>query len=301
MRTGLVWSMAIAGGMPSMRSTARLVHAVEELARVRREGLDVAALAFGVQRVEHQRGLARARHAGHHDELAQRDVEVEVLADCSGARRECGCCRASVWVMVGGARPGRRAASTLPRFRPDRRYFRRNDDQAGPGSTHAVLLRPDAARDAVLRAVQPPRALDRRGRPTPSSNWCTNYADDDARRAELIQRIGEIERSADKVTHETVSLLHKTFITPFDRDQIHRLITSMDDILDLIQDAAESMQLYDMQHAAARGAAARRPAAARAASKVQDAVALLRSMDNAPGDRSRSARRSTGSSPTPTA
>ena len=79
MRTGFVWSMAIAGGMPSMRVDLRLVHAVEELPRVGRERLDVAALAFGVQRVEHQRGLARAGHAGDDDELVQRNVEVEVL------------------------------------------------------------------------------------------------------------------------------------------------------------------------------------------------------------------------------
>jgi hypothetical protein len=55
----------------------RLVHAVEELARVRREGLDVAALALRVDRVEDQRGLARARHAGDDNELPQRNVEVE--------------------------------------------------------------------------------------------------------------------------------------------------------------------------------------------------------------------------------
>jgi len=49
------------------------------------------------------------------------------------------------------------------------------------------------------------------------------------------------------VTHETIALLHKTFITPFDRDQIHQLITTMDDILDLIQDVAESVALYDLK------------------------------------------------------
>src|SRR5919109_5026890 len=61
------------------------------------------------------------------------------------------------------------------------------------------------------------------------------------------QRIDAAERAADKVTHETIALLHKTFITPFDRDQIHQLITSMDDILDLIQDVAESVALYDLR------------------------------------------------------
>jgi len=63
------------------------------------------------------------------------------------------------------------------------------------------------------------------------------------------QRIDTAERAADKVTHETIALLHKTFITPFDRDQIHQLITTMDDILDLIQDVAESIALYDLRRA----------------------------------------------------
>jgi uncharacterized protein len=61
------------------------------------------------------------------------------------------------------------------------------------------------------------------------------------------QRIDAAERAADKITHETISLLHKTFITPFDREQIHGLITTMDDILDLTQDVAESVALYDLR------------------------------------------------------
>jgi predicted phosphate transport protein (TIGR00153 family) len=106
-----------------------------------------------------------------------------------------------------------------------------------------------------------------------------DYADEEKRRR-LVQQIGEIERSADKVTHETVSLLHTTFITPFDRDDIHRLISTMDDILDLIQDAAESVQLFDIQSMP--------PDAARLAEllesccqHVREAVALLSSMENA--------------------
>jgi predicted phosphate transport protein (TIGR00153 family) len=61
------------------------------------------------------------------------------------------------------------------------------------------------------------------------------------------QRIDAAERAADKITHETITLLHTTFITPFDREQIHQLITRMDDILDLIQDVAESVALYDLR------------------------------------------------------
>ena len=61
------------------------------------------------------------------------------------------------------------------------------------------------------------------------------------------ERIDAAERNADKVTHETITLLHKTFLTPIDRDQIHQLITNMDDVLDLIQDTAESIVLYDIR------------------------------------------------------
>ena len=48
---------------------------------------------------------------------------------------------------------------------------------------------------------------------------------------------------ADKITAEVNRLLHKTFITPIDREQIHGLINAMDDVLDLLQDATETMSL----------------------------------------------------------
>jgi predicted phosphate transport protein (TIGR00153 family) len=72
------------------------------------------------------------------------------------------------------------------------------------------------------------------------------YADPAARttHAEAVDRA---ERQADKITAEVNRLLHKTFITPIDREQIHGLINAMDDILDLLQDSAETMQLYDVR------------------------------------------------------
>src|SRR4051812_28767209 len=53
------------------------------------------------------------------------------------------------------------------------------------------------------------------------------------------RNIKSIEHKADEVTHRTVELLHKTFITPLDREDIHQLITKMDDILDYIEAASE--------------------------------------------------------------
>jgi predicted phosphate transport protein (TIGR00153 family) len=70
---------------------------------------------------------------------------------------------------------------------------------------------------------------------------------DVASRARFIEQIDRAEKAADRVTHETLKLLHGTFVTPFDRDDIHKLISTMDDILDLIQDVAESAMLYDLQ------------------------------------------------------
>ena len=107
----------------------------------------------------------------------------------------------------------------------------------------------------------------------------SDYGDVSARR-QHIDAIDRAEKDADKVTHETVSLLHKTFITPFDRDDIHKLITTMDDILDLIQDVAESAMLYDLQRIS--------PEAQQLAEinemccdRVKAAVNLLDSMENA--------------------
>jgi len=64
---------------------------------------------------------------------------------------------------------------------------------------------------------------------------------------ERVKSIETLEKKADKVTHDTIDLLHKTFITPLDRDQIHQLITTMDDILDLMEDAAQCVNLYDIR------------------------------------------------------
>ena len=64
--------------------------------------------------------------------------------------------------------------------------------------------------------------------------------------ASRARRIKEIEHETDVITHHCVEALHKTFITPIERDDIHRLISSMDDILDDIEAAAERLWLYEI-------------------------------------------------------
>ncbi len=60
------------------------------------------------------------------------------------------------------------------------------------------------------------------------------------------KRIKEIEHETDVITHHCVEALHKTFITPIDRDDIHRLITRMDDIMDYVEAASERIALYEI-------------------------------------------------------
>lgn len=75
----------------------------------------------------------------------------------------------------------------------------------------------------------------------------THY-DEAALRERYLQEVDDAERAADRVTHEVNRLVHTTFITPIDREQIHALINLMDDVADLLQDTAETMTLYDVRH-----------------------------------------------------
>jgi uncharacterized protein Yka (UPF0111/DUF47 family) len=63
----------------------------------------------------------------------------------------------------------------------------------------------------------------------------------------LAARIKEIEHETDVITHSCVERLHTVFITPFDRDDIHRLITRMDDVMDFVESASERIALYELR------------------------------------------------------
>lgn len=64
---------------------------------------------------------------------------------------------------------------------------------------------------------------------------------------EKSRQIKDVEHEADHITHETVSSLHKTFITPIDRESIYALITRMDDVLDLVDSTSERVLLYKIK------------------------------------------------------
>ncbi|HEU4768180.1 MAG TPA: DUF47 family protein [Pyrinomonadaceae bacterium] len=107
------------------------------------------------------------------------------------------------------------------------------------------------------------------------------HYEDTTDRGIRIKQIEDAEHGADRITHETVQLLHTTFVTPFDRDDMHRLISRMDDVLDLIQDTGESLVLYDIQKITPE-ATQLAELLLRCTEHVQTATGLMASMADAP-------------------
>jgi predicted phosphate transport protein (TIGR00153 family) len=62
-----------------------------------------------------------------------------------------------------------------------------------------------------------------------------------------VEAIIEMEHKGDAVTHEIIALVHSTFVTPFDREDIADLAHSLDDIVDFIEAAADAMNLYKIE------------------------------------------------------
>ena len=58
--------------------------------------------------------------------------------------------------------------------------------------------------------------------------------------------IKEVEHKCDFLTHEVIQRLHKTFVTPLDREDIHTLARSLDDVIDAIDDSAGVLRLYQI-------------------------------------------------------
>jgi predicted phosphate transport protein (TIGR00153 family) len=61
-----------------------------------------------------------------------------------------------------------------------------------------------------------------------------------------VQRIKELEHRGDDMTHAVITKLNQTFITPFDREDIHKLASSLDDVLDYINAAGDRLILYEI-------------------------------------------------------
>ena len=65
---------------------------------------------------------------------------------------------------------------------------------------------------------------------------------------EQADAIKDIEHNCDNLTHEIIQRLHRTFVTPLDREDIHMLASSLDDVIDAIDEAAANVRLYRLDH-----------------------------------------------------
>jgi len=107
-------------------------------------------------------------------------------------------------------------------------------------------------------------------------------AEDPFNGAEARAAIEELEREGDDLTHRILALLNSTFVTPFDRSDIHELASSLDDILDMVHAVAERLILYQIETSLPQFRQQCR-VLADASGSVLEAVVGLRSMG--PADR----------------
>ena len=70
-----------------------------------------------------------------------------------------------------------------------------------------------------------------------------------------VQQLKDIEHKGDDMTHSILTKLNQTFITPFDREDIHKLASTIDDVLDFIYAAGERLVMYKITHVPAEAAA----------------------------------------------
>ncbi len=92
--------------------------------------------------------------------------------------------------------------------------------------------------------------------------------------AELIGRIKEHEHTGDRLTHDVVDLLNRTFVTPFDRDDIYRLSAALDDVCDHVDEAADNLGSYGVESVPAK-AREQADVILRSAIKLDEAVQRL--------------------------
>src|SRR5207253_7577381 len=68
----------------------------------------------------------------------------------------------------------------------------------------------------------------------------------------LIAQIKEREHEGDDLTHEVIGLLNRTFVTPFDRDDMYRLAGAIDDVCDHVDEAADNLATYGVERVPAK-------------------------------------------------
>ncbi len=69
-------------------------------------------------------------------------------------------------------------------------------------------------------------------------------AKEESNRNELVKKVKKLEKEGDRITAKIFDELNSTFITPFDREDIHKLTNRIDTVVDLINTSARRLQLY---------------------------------------------------------
>ena len=93
-------------------------------------------------------------------------------------------------------------------------------------------------------------------------------------KGDLLRDVRELEHEGDRVTHDIIYLLNRTFVTPFDRDDMYRLATVLDDVVDHVDEAADQIDLYKVTQIPERAKEQAR-VIHRAATKLDEAVQRL--------------------------
>jgi predicted phosphate transport protein (TIGR00153 family) len=101
--------------------------------------------------------------------------------------------------------------------------------------------------------------------------------DDDADRAAIAAKMADAEHAADETTHRIVKQVNSTFITPFDREDIYALASSLDDVMDYMEETVDLIHLYQVKSLPAEFAG-QVEVLQRAAQVTADAMPRLRSM-----------------------
>jgi predicted phosphate transport protein (TIGR00153 family) len=92
--------------------------------------------------------------------------------------------------------------------------------------------------------------------------------------AVLIGRIKEREHDGDRLTHEVVTLLNKTFVTPFERDDMYRLAGAIDDVCDHVDEAADNLGSWGVERVPEK-ARSQAEVILKATTKLDEAVGRL--------------------------
>jgi predicted phosphate transport protein (TIGR00153 family) len=95
-------------------------------------------------------------------------------------------------------------------------------------------------------------------------------------RERIASQLRDLERKGDGLSHDIGQKLEKTFVTPFDREDIHQLISRLDDVLDFIEEVADTCILYKITEPSG-------PALEQATIIVQQAEQIVRALEKLKG------------------